>query len=295
MKSLPSVINCHWLWKSAVAAFLGMAVYSTEASESVYQCQVNDGVVTVHLQQAPLAVVLRDISTQAHFSLDLKGNLADKIDASFEKLPLAQAIRRLVGSKILVMIYRQPPFKNKQDIERILVYQSDPGIGETVNAVPDEVKQKLQSIDFLLDRPAEEVIPELAVMMSGKESPLIKHHAIDTLLLIGGKQVNEAIAGGLGDTDMDVRTHVIQSLGQLQEENASLILAQVLFNKKQQAMRAMAVEQLAESGTDVAKALLQSLVNDADEAVKTEAEYALKTWEFKKTSSRAETVSGKTR
>ncbi len=58
---------------------------------------LEDGRLTMDVQDASVSRVLRAIAAKGGFALDLVGQLDSRVSASFENVPIERALRRIVG------------------------------------------------------------------------------------------------------------------------------------------------------------------------------------------------------
>ncbi len=66
-------------------------------SASGLDISLEDGRLTMDVQDASVSRVLRAIAAKGGFALDLVGQLDSRVSASFENVPIERALRRIVG------------------------------------------------------------------------------------------------------------------------------------------------------------------------------------------------------
>ncbi len=83
---------------------IGLAEARTEVSAlaqtgplSGLDISLEDGRLTMDVQDASVSRVLRAIAAKGGFALDLVGQLDSRVSASFENVPIERALRRIVG------------------------------------------------------------------------------------------------------------------------------------------------------------------------------------------------------
>ena len=75
----------------------------------------------------------------------MEGNLSMKDSISFNKLPLSQAIRRLVGTKNFLMIYESSDSENNGKIKEIRIYNS-PIVTQTEESISSAIQEKISAM-----------------------------------------------------------------------------------------------------------------------------------------------------
>ena len=87
------------IWTALATAVLCQPVSALAQAESASPLDISlgDGRITMHVRDAPLSLVLREIAAKGGFALDIAGELESKVSASFENVPIERALRRIVG------------------------------------------------------------------------------------------------------------------------------------------------------------------------------------------------------
>jgi hypothetical protein len=97
---------CLWLIAPALAKHRGV-VRASQAHEpwgSGIAVRIDEGLLTLQVDAAPLAEVLRAIGTAAPIRVTIRGALDQPVSVSFSDRPLEAAIRELVGQHSLILI-----------------------------------------------------------------------------------------------------------------------------------------------------------------------------------------------
>ena len=97
MRVLPRIRRV--IWMALAAAVLCQPVFALAQTGSAPALDITlaDGRLTMDVRDASLSRVLRAIAAKGGFALDIAGQLDSKVSASFEKVPIERALRRIVG------------------------------------------------------------------------------------------------------------------------------------------------------------------------------------------------------
>lgn len=261
--------------------------------------------VSASLDAASLVAVLRDMGEQAGFTLVLQGTVDHQVSAHFKELPIARALRRIVGSDYaLVMLYE--PSAPGAPLGRLLevrVYgdlRGDPaqvtiapaavptparatggspaaGSGTTDAGGPDAYSGPagLAAVRTLAARGDPAAVAALGRILDTSTDPAVRRAAIEALGGIGGDKAAGAAARGLGDEDPAIRALVVETLGDMEGDRATRTLGQVLFGEPEPDIRLAAVARLRERDSAVARAFLDAAAGDPDPLVRDAALKAL--------------------
>ncbi|MGH6920633.1 MAG: hypothetical protein ACREJ0_23350, partial [Geminicoccaceae bacterium] len=85
-----------------------VTVAADEAVAPAMLVTVDDGLLSVQLDEAPLEAVLEAIAAQTEVVITLQGDLGAVRPQAFSDLPLGEGIRRLVDERALLMVYERP-------------------------------------------------------------------------------------------------------------------------------------------------------------------------------------------
>jgi hypothetical protein len=102
-----------------------------------------------------------------------------------------------------------------------------------------------------------------------------REQAITELQRIGSDTAVAAIATVLGDDDVQLRRHAVESLGRVANGNAVQLLGQALLGDKDPSVRLSAVRSFANQNNEVARAFLNTALRDKDKQVQALARQAL--------------------
>ena len=249
--------------------------FSIDLPNEVPAYDHNDGTVSVHSINTSLYNVLSAICESANIRLIMEDDLSMTDSISFNELPLDQAIRRLVGNKGLLIIYQIPESDNIGKIKEIRVY-NNPVITQAEETISSHIQEKIEWINYLATQAKDEALAELERMLLIKENNLtITRHVIDTLSNITDDRISSILAKGLSDNRPQVRNNIVHALGQQDDLNSSLILAQVLYGDPDKTTRLQAIEQLGLYNSPTAKVFLLPMLKDKDMDIQVEAEFFL--------------------
>ena len=96
------------MWAALAAAVLCHPVSALAQTGGALDIALEDGRLTMNVKDASLSKVLRDIATKGDFALDIAGELDSKVSASFEKVPIEKALRRIVGRSSYIIELAPP-------------------------------------------------------------------------------------------------------------------------------------------------------------------------------------------
>lgn len=263
-------------------AWCWLVVYShtaTAATVIVERHLERGQLISFYAKNQPVDSLLQDICKAAHVQLNLHGTLASEVSVVFEKLPLNQVIRRLVANhaRIWMMTYADQPDNQPPLIEAIQIYlDNDQFYSRTILDDNPAIVEKLDYLEYLAIGPESEALPDIAGMLSARDEALIvKQHAVDILTSFKSDQVADTLANGLDSNPPELKTSIINALGQLKNQQSSLILAQILYGETDNDMRLLAVEQLNSFDSPAARAFLKSAAQDSNQLIQQEARYSL--------------------
>ena len=94
-----------------------------------------------------------------------------------------------------------------------------------------------------------------------------REQAITELQRIGSDTAVAAIATVLGDNDVQLRRHAVESLGRTDNGNAVQLLGQALLGDKDPSVRLSAIRSFANQNSEVARAFLNTALQDKDARV----------------------------
>ncbi|MCH9697599.1 MAG: HEAT repeat domain-containing protein [Gammaproteobacteria bacterium] len=235
--------------------------------------------ISVYAKNQPVDSLLQDICQAAHVQLTLHGTFASEISVAFDKLPLNQVIRRLIANyaRIWMITYADQPDNQSPLVEAIQVYLDSQQVFTTTVLDDDPaIGERLDYLEYLASGPESEALPEIAGILSARNNALIvKQRAVEILASFKSDQVAETLANGLGSNPPELKTSIINALGQLKNQQSSLILAQILYGETDNDVRLQAVEQLNSFDTPAARAFLKSAALDSNQQIQQEARYAL--------------------
>lgn len=274
------------------------------------EVRLADGLLSVDARGVPLADVLHAIFDGTPVRVVLVGALDAPVDRSIKSVALEKALRRLVGDAALVMVYTPADAAGEtaRRLTEVRVYggvrgnpalarapRTDPpapaadeparGATPRPDAAParpaaprPDARRRLRTVSALGARGDAGAVRELGAILGSDEDPRVRAAAARALVRVGDERAADALMTGLGDPDADIRSAVVDGLGTIGGEHATLGLGQVLFSEADPALRVQAVLHLAAIRADSARALVEAVATDANADVREAAEYALATW-----------------
>lgn len=274
---------------SAFALALLLALAGPAAAQ-----QIDDGRLTMQVEAQPLADVLQVIARAAGAELSVEGELGDAVPQTFEAVPLAVAVRRLVGSHSVVMVH--PPGADDRLREiRVYAVEEDPearrqaGIQQARQAARAdpaaatgapgtdrrERAERVQQVRELARTGGPEATRELAQILASEPDPALRRLAIGALAGLGDPAASAPIANALRDEDRAVRVQAVRALHNLLGDEVAPYLADVVALDHEVAVRMMAVQLAANLEGGPAVEVLERALNDPDEEVREMAAAAL--------------------
>ena len=246
--------------------------------------EYNYGLISIHATGISLEKLLCAIGNKANIQITLYGDFSDKVNLSVTSTSLENVIQWLVHDWNNIIIYASNKNTNHRPIEKIYLFNRTQDSEFKFEITPPKVLEELALLAKLALLPDDEAIPALAKKLTEKKNQVVTQLIIENLINIGGDIAANALAEGLVDDREQIRTDIVTALGQLDNEQASLILAQVMYGDPDPQTRAAAVEQLASFTTEPTQAFLKAASLDKDEQVQLEAQYAIEIWKFGQTS-----------
>lgn len=268
-----------------------------EGAEPVLDVWMEDGLLSLEAQDAPLAEVLAEIAEAANFRLVTKADLTVPVTKSFEKVPVGEAIARLLGRMSSVALYEPAPDGDGRVLAELRILSGRPGdAAATAMADDDGVEEPLPSPELALegtdphlDRLREQVgkmsataARDLTAAAAGDEDPVARRIAVVGLGNLGAKTVGpaqtrarRALEEALSDEDELVRQRAVQGLTRIAGKDALEPLRQVLSEDPAPKVRRMAAARLGRIDDDAALSALVAAQSDSDPSVREAASTAL--------------------
>ena len=246
----------------ATALFAG----SPEAREM--QVEVSGDAVSVRARDVPVRDLIEEIAGQADLVISLDDPLLAPANIEFQHLPLAVAIRRILGDHGFVLEYA-PVAGAAARPHRLWVLSSGP---EESSAIPstsprDNTHQRLQWVSALYAKGGDEATRALAAAALNDADRAVRREAVHALGEIAGESGIETLEQALMDADRGVRLTAAAAFGEIGGDHSARALAAAL-DDEDPAVRQEAVDSLGEIGGPTAGVLLRQALDDDHRAVR---------------------------
>lgn len=254
--------------------------------------------VTLSVQGEPLAKVLDALAREAHFDLEIDGELGpDTGNWRFTNRPLPAVLQSLTQGRGLSVFYADTG-PDRGAIIEVHVYGAQDGGGrrgsptrsvqrapappaEPAAAAPDGVDDSADRRAVLVSLTGQSdpaSLDMIAGYMRNDPDSLIRRRAIDMLVGQAKEDLFQWLDPCLSDTDPAVRRHCVNAISRLDSPEVFGAMSQILYGDEDRDVRAAAVRALAAQRDSQAGTLLEAAVADPGMGVQTEAAQALTQW-----------------
>ncbi len=229
------------------------------AATDLYVEVIGD-LVTVRARDVTVRNVLQEIARQGDLVLVLRDALDERITLEFERLPLPEAMQRVLRDRDYTLQYVRPPARAGNDQANRLWVLSD--------AAEDS---RVRNSKALAANEAN--TPSSLGLMH--ESPAVRLKAVSELADSGGPEATAALAvAALSDADDSVREEAVHALGEMGEETGVPVLEHALKDPDAR-VREAAIDAFVNLGGDDSARALAVALSDRDAAIRAEAVKAL--------------------
>ncbi len=230
----------------------------------------HDGKLSVHVQDAELSEVLRQVAAVAGFQLKTTGQLG-RVTEAFTDVSLEGGLRRLVRDHELMLVYRPSPASEiGGKLVEAHVFAGSPHHG------PAETAAALAEINQLLRLGRNESnVARLSEFLSWSD-PVVRTRAAQALGMIGGPAAMTTLARALNDQAPQVRLQAIHALRRLRGVQAIPALTDLLQRDPEASVKSAAIATLGTFREASAVAALKAALGDADQMVRQQAALALR-------------------
>lgn len=262
-------------------------VDGADAAPGTVYVELQGDLVTLRAHDAPLRDILAGIARQGNLSIESLSPLQKRISVEFEKLPLPQALVRIMrGESYLLHRTRTGPDERSAShasTDTLWVFADESGdrTGFSFTSASmaieslrtqlasDDVRTRLEAIKRLRKLKIDEAVEPLGAALSDEERA-IRVKAIYALADIGGEDAVAVLATALSDDNPWVRSETAYALGAIGDDSAIPILKHALYDADSR-VRTAAISAFTEiGGAHLADALTIAL-QDTDPAVRVEA------------------------
>lgn len=268
------------------------------------EVRFNDGSLTLDVENALLAAVLRAVAEAANVRLSLHGSIDQAITRRLNGVPLQTGLKRLVGAHPMILLYGPValseirvygshkahtafPAAEREPLDRI--YGAVAGAERTTRqqfvrdlvsarggaAAEDLVTILTHEKDRMVRRTAvdglgmigQAALPALSDALMDKR-PVVRMQVTRALAMVGNKDAARVLEAGLHDRHAMVRIKAIQALGRMGGADMPFLLADVLRDEQDPVVRRAAVSTLGTLDRDSARWALKLATRDRDPAVR---------------------------
>lgn len=243
--------------------------------------QVDDGLITVHARDAPLADVITAIGHRAGFRVVQMGPVSGRVTADFVRVRVPDALDRLLSGTGHVILH-DPGGRNTDvagGIDQVWLLGTHAGPdGETDERMEaavaaagqeDDGKARSEALLGLVRHGAtDEVLATLEDALHDDEAPLVRTRAAMALGALGDVRSLPALESALRDDHPTVRVQVILALAQIDDPRATRLLGELLLSGASTRERVVAAWGLWRHDSDRARTYLAASANDPDPQVR---------------------------
>lgn len=245
----------------------------------IIRIELNDGLLTAEIHDAPLPRVLAEIGKLAGFRFVQVADFDDfpRINSNFEKLPLQVAVERLVANTNRIFFYEGEEDDSERVISQLwLLGPGEDGVDTTQHSEADSRLQheeplvRSQAVLRLVQQQgAESVLEKLSVLLQTDQDPLVRSRVAIALGSLGDERAVPELESALLDTNFSVRAQSMTALGQIGGDRATMALGGILLDESHAPVeRVIAAQALWKQDSESAKNYLQVTSKDANEQVR---------------------------
>jgi hypothetical protein len=238
---------------------------------------VNDR-LSLRAQDVALKALLREIARQSSLVLVLHEPLDEPITLELHRLPLPEAMGRILRRQSFALHYIQPSSSagNSDPARPSTLWVFAKGSEDDSNYDNDTEHSTPLDTAAIGGRNADELTAPLSLALEDEDARA-RAQAVSALADIGGDGAVAAMAQAMGDGDPAVRQEAVYALGDmgdLGDETAIQVLEQALMDPEEN-VREAAIEGFTDIGGDESARALAVTLNDEDASLGEEAVYAL--------------------
>ena len=267
------------------------------ANEPSIRAEWHAGLMTLEARNARLSAVLEHMGRLAGFTTRRFSAAPDcsSINVTLERVPLIEAIERLVASSNRIVFYGPGDASNPRgaisqvwllgssDVD-VALYPAadeapaDDGLEQEDPARRSEAVLKLSrrvSIGAEGDEGGAVLLARMGQVLQQDPDPLVRSRAAIALGALGEPAAVGDLEAALADAHFSVRSQAIGALGRIDDDRASTALGGILLDPGVDTVeRVMAARALWQQGSDTARAYLQLGAGDGDPQVREAASNA---------------------
>jgi HEAT repeat protein len=273
------------------------------------EVKIDDGLLTLRADDAPLAEVLRSLADAAAFRVTLHGDFAEPVTIALLGQPVWRALVRLsAGHSVVALSSKSGTGPDDWKLRDVRIYENARhhrdgrpekaaaaradgrnDVVATPNPLTAEILAELAEADQLRRAAAVAKVgalppPEAVKILSGVLSDQamgerVRSRAIAALTRIKGRNAGALLRErALNDKDAPVRVQAINALAATAGAQAISTLGRVLRLERNPGVRSAAVDVLARLGGEPARTQVEYATLDAHSEVRAAARRALAAW-----------------
>ncbi len=233
-----------------------------------WQVEAYAGSVSVTAREAALEDVLGEIVRQADLTLELDGSLSGTTSQSFQDLPLAAAIHRLLKSRSFILEYANKPGSGPRPYRLSILADGPAAPSETSPRPPAELRHaRLLAVSALAAEGGEEATRALVAAALNDADAAVRREAVHALGEVAGETGIATLEQALMDADRGVRESAAAAFADIGTERAAQALGAALSDADP-SLREEAVDALGDIGGPTATALLRAALDDVEPTVR---------------------------
>jgi hypothetical protein len=247
----------------------------------IIRIELNDGLLTAEFHDVPLPRALNEIGKLAGFKVVQVADFDDfpRISNKFEKLPVQEAVERLVANTNRIFFYSPSEVSESQRTLSQLwllgpgeagsdITQHSEAIGDLQHEEP--VVRSQAALRLVQQQGDEEaVVDKLAILLQTDQDPLVRSRVAIALGALGDESAVSELESALLDPNFSVRAQSMTALGQIGGDKATMALGGILLNESLDSVeRVIAAQALWKQDSESAQNYLQAGSSDANEQVR---------------------------
>lgn len=255
----------------SLAIPVGSGATDNQSSDSTdIRIDLNDGLLSAEIHDAPLPEVLEEIGKLAGFKVVQVADFNDFpwVNSKFENLTVQVAVERLVADTNRILFYSQSEDAEPQRVLSQLwllgpgeagadVTQSIELIDELQHEEP--VKRSTAALRLVQQPDERPVLENLALMLQTDPDPLVRSRVAIALGFLGDDRAVSNLQTALLDENFSVRAQSITALGQIGGDRATVALGGVLLDDAVDPVeRVVAAQALWKQDSEIAQGYLEA-------------------------------------
>ncbi|MGB7946311.1 MAG: HEAT repeat domain-containing protein [Candidatus Binatia bacterium] len=253
------------------------------ADSSIEEVAVEQGRLTLSVNNALLVDVLQAIGDEADIAIEVHGALSARITTSFTDIQLEEGLRQLLRGQSFAFSYAP----SASDVKRSSLMavsvlprsRVEPAATVGKVAIVGGQREKLRRIRALARQKDTNAVTELSTLALSDPSPSVRSRAVSALAQLRNQEALAPLTWALKDQVSSVRIQALQGIKNLKGGEAIGVLQAMVVNDPDPSVRRQAVRLLSTIRSPEVPQVLKWAVADPDAAVSREAKLAARRWE----------------